>query len=260
VNHGVLVHSSTFDQAPGTEWSIHRTAVTPAGNRAYLGAFGNETVTLTLPSLPAHVAVTILCDQFVLGSWDGNSTEAGPDRWSLDVAGGLRLVDTTFNNGPHGTAATGQSYPGDFPAAQNPARTGAMEINTLGSHVAGEGPLDAVYRLVESFPHTASTLVLNFRGHGLSGLLTDEAWGLDNVRVHVTPPEPRPDLVPVGVVEDRFLFRVTVQPGRTYRIEASQDLVQWDLLRTESPVTSPLEVLDPDVCARPHRFFRVIRQ
>ncbi len=78
--------------------------VTPAGNHAYLGAFGNETVTLPLHSLPAHVAVTILCNQLVLGSWDGNSTEAGPDRWSLDVAGGLRVVDTTFNNGPHGIA------------------------------------------------------------------------------------------------------------------------------------------------------------
>lgn len=260
VDYGVLVYSGAFDQPPGTEWSANRTAVTPAGNRAYLGPFGNETVTLTLPALPAHVAVTVLCDQFVLGTWDGNSTEGGPDRWSLDVAGGLRLVDTTFNNGPQGTAAAGQSYPGDFPAAQNPARTGAQENNTLGFQVPGEGPMDAVYRHVESFPHTAQTLVLNFRGQGLSGLLTDEGWGLDNVRVYVTPPEPRPELVPVGIVEGGFLFRVAVQAGRTYRIEASENLVQWELLRMESPVTSPLEVLDPDVFTRPHRFFRVIRQ
>ncbi len=260
VNDGVLVYSNAFDEEPGGEWSDGRVARTPVGDRGFLGEFGNETVTLTLDDLPPHAAVTVRARQFVLRSWDGNSTVEGPDRWILDLAGGLRLVETSYNNGPAETAAAGQAYPGRHPGGQNPARTGAVESNTLGYEVPGEGPMDAVYFHRHTFPHTASRLVLNFRAEGLSSDPDDETWGLDDIQVFITPLVVRPVLEVVGIDAEGLALRVTVEPGATYDVEWSSDLIRWELLVRETPVATPLELVDPDVFTEPHRFYRVIRK
>ena len=260
VNDGVLVYSNAFDEEPGGEWSDGRVARTPVGDRGFLGEFGNETVTLTLDDLPPHAAVTVRLRQFVLRSWDGNSTVEGPDRWILDLAGGLRLVETTYNNGPAETVAAGQAYPGRHPGAQNPARTGAVESDTLGYEVPGEGPMDAVYFHRHTFPHTASRLVLNFRAEGLSADPGDETWGLDDIQVFITPLVVRPVLEVVGVDAEGLALRVTVEQGATYDVEWSSDLIRWELLVRETPVVSPLELVDPDVFTEPYRFYRVIRK
>lgn len=45
---------------------------------------------------------------------------------------------------------------------------------------------DTVYRLRFTFPHSDSSVQFNFSGIGLQEI-EDESWGLDNVRVRVSP-------------------------------------------------------------------------
>jgi len=176
-----VVYSNDFEEAEGPEWSNTSTDITQSGQR-FLGHFSNDTVSLTLNDLPSHTDVTVSFDLLIIRSWDGNGPE-GPDVWDLSVAGGQTLLHTTFTNAdPSGTER--QAYPGTYPGGEHPGRTGAAETNTLGFTFRGT-PWDSVYRLISTFPHSASSLVLNFSGSGLQGVL-DESWGIDNVEVSVT--------------------------------------------------------------------------
>ena len=105
-------------------------------------------------------------------SWDGNDNTYGPDIWDLSVQDGPTLLHTTFSKGQR------QAYPDTYPGGDHPARTGALENNSLGYSFYG----DSVYHLSFTFPHSANSLVLVFSASGLQGL-GDESWGLDNVNV-----------------------------------------------------------------------------
>ena len=125
--------------------------------------------------------VRVSFDLFVIESWDGDDIYYGPDIWDLRTGDGLVLLHTTFSN----TAISGhaQNYPDAYPGIEHPAQTGAAAVNSLGYGVYG----DALYELTFTFPHSADTLVLDFSGSGLQDL-SDESWGLDNVRVGIAPP------------------------------------------------------------------------
>ena len=177
--------------ALGSEWSSTTVDTTPLGSRNFLGQFDNATVSLALP-LPAHTEVTVSFDLFILQSWDGNDTDFGPDVWELIADGGPTLLHTTFTNAFASEPAFRQAYPDAFPGGDHPGLTGAAESDTLGyPNVAGyDGASDSVYQLSFTFLHSASDLILHFAGTGLEGI-GDESWGLDNVRIDVTPiPEP----------------------------------------------------------------------
>lgn len=175
----LLVYSNDFEGPVGSEWSKNITSVTPIGARGFLGAFGEESVRLTLTNLPLHPAIVVEFELFVIGSWDGvdykpegPSPLDSPDLWQLSEIGGPILLNTTFSNTHHF-----QSYPGNYPAVY-PARTGAVENNTLGFSE------DSVYRLTFTFTHTAPTLRLLFSGMPTS---PDERWGIDNIKVYAVP-------------------------------------------------------------------------
>lgn len=192
----VWQYTQDFEGVVGAEWSRQQIDVTPVGQRRFLGRFGNDTVSLTLSSLPPHQAVTVSLDLFIINSWDahGPVNVGGPDVWDLSVAGGPTLLHTTFSN--TGYANPFQAYPDNYPGADHPAGTGAVESNTLGYG-------DAVYHLIFTFQHRASGLSLNFTGQGLQELW-DESWGVDNVSVALSPPDGglyiQTELVPVGVL------------------------------------------------------------
>jgi hypothetical protein len=173
------IYSNDFESAVGSEWSNTSTAVTPAGARKFLGQFGNQTVSLTLGSLPAHDSVTLSFDLFVINSWDGVGPN-GPDVWTLGVEGGPMLLNTTFSNVEE--LGRKQSYPDSYPGAEYPAGTGAAEIDTLGYTYYG----NSVYHLEYSFAHSDDSIVFNFSASGLQGI-NDESWGIDNVTVDVVP-------------------------------------------------------------------------
>jgi hypothetical protein len=152
------------------------------GDPGYNRTRVEQTIRLTLRDLPPHSALKVSFDLYVLKSWDGNSPRYGPDRWSLDVAGGPVLLDTTFsNNQKVSTEGSDQ----DYPKLRSPPRTSASVTNSLGYRFFG----DSIYPLEFTFAHTASELTLNFRSSLFEGKGTaDESWGLDNVRVATAKP------------------------------------------------------------------------
>ncbi len=183
-------------------WSEPITTTSPSG-QAFLGEFGNQTVTLNLGTptpLASHGRVQVTFDLYLLRSWDGNMlTNAarlepafpgldlaplasqelvGPDHWEFRAAG-RSLLHTTFSNWEG--EAYRQSYPGAYPQGDYPARTGARAVGELGYSFKSL-PMDTVYSLAFVFDHSAPTLRLDFSAFGLQDL-ADESWGLDNLRV-----------------------------------------------------------------------------
>ncbi len=186
--NAAVIYSNDFESVVGSEWSSTSTDTTPANNREFLGQFAeNDTVTLSLGNLPVHNSVTVSFDLFVIQSWDGTSTDWGPDVWQLGVVNGPVLLSTSFSNSWEDGHM--QSYPGSYSSGEEyPAYTGAAEINTLGYDFYG----DSVYHLSFTFNHVNSLLALKFSGLGLQNVC-DESWGLDNMSVAVAGcniPEP----------------------------------------------------------------------
>ncbi|HKQ60638.1 MAG TPA: hypothetical protein VJS92_05085 [Candidatus Polarisedimenticolaceae bacterium] len=180
-------YSANFESGiAGPEWSITTVDTTPTA-RKFLGQFaGNDAVTLTLTPLPAHTALHVAFDVYVINSWDGNDVGAGPDIWELKVTPvGPTLLHTTFSTHSYAGDPRPQAYPGPHPGSSNPARTGVSEPdNSLGYPVTPPFfPLgDSVYHFSFSFAHSASTAQLQFSGSGLE-VLANESWGVDNVTV-----------------------------------------------------------------------------
>lgn len=187
-------YAADFENAVGTEWSAVQRDVTPAGARHFLGQFGNRTVTLSLTNLPSHTNLTASFDLFVIRSWDGSSLSSGigPDLWSLQAAGGPVLLSATFNTISRQIDSvaynTGQSFPQTFPTATFPSFMGSSESNSLGflfnNGVLINVPMDSVYHLVYTWPHSSNDLQLNFIG-GVTEALNNESWGLDNVKIFI---------------------------------------------------------------------------
>jgi hypothetical protein len=148
----------------------------------------DQTVTLTLKDLGPHTRVAVAFDLYVLKSWDGDSPAYGPDRFTLRVAGGPTLLDTTFSNNPKVREdGSSQSYPaGSGAAPGHPPQTRAAATGTLGY---GNFFKDSVYHLSFVFRHTDPALTLEFGSSLFEGKGTaDESWGLDNVVVRADVP------------------------------------------------------------------------
>jgi len=161
----------------------------PVGARRFLGPFATGTNLLGLTNLPSHSEVTVSFDLLILLTWDGNGdSDNGPDIWTLSVAGGQTLLRASFLNTFLIDKNSAQSYPDDVGLGLHDGRTGAVENNTLGYSWNG-CPVDSVYHLTFTFPHTASSLILKFAGMGLQAA-TDESWGLDNIAVFAGPLPP----------------------------------------------------------------------
>ena len=220
------VYSEDFEDGAGSEWSNQSVEHTPIGDRAFLGQFGNDTVSLKLNNLPEHTDILVCFDLFAIRSLDGNNSYEGlgPDLWDLYVPGGVAadtaaaavssdlysVLHTTFSN-DHGRYVNSyheeehdefpQAYPRNHPEGEFPGRWNAAENNTLG-YFFNEEPMDSVYRLGERIPHQGDSIVINFAGSGMQGL-ADESWGLDNVTIYAIyaqgqqiPPTPIPTETP----------------------------------------------------------------
>jgi hypothetical protein len=186
----LVVYFNDFETAVGPELSSTSGPLgldTTVLGRKFLGQFGlpslglsTEIVSLSLTGLPPHSDATVSLKLFIISSWDGNSVP-GPDVWTAGHSGSTtNLQNTTF-----GVAQGPQCFPSDCPAS-NAARTGADEpANSLGFGFFG----DSVYDLSYTFPHASSTLLVEFEAINLQAI-NDESWGIDNLRVEVTPREP----------------------------------------------------------------------
>ena len=193
-----VFYSNNFENTsnPLTEWSNHSTDNTPGtvshATDRFLGQFGNSATLLTLNSLPIHDHITLSFDLFIIRGWDGNTdippwggSSIGPDIWFCSVQGAEQLIYTTFTNNEQ--LGFRQAYPLGYPSGDFPARSGAIEINTLGFlAVDADFVHDSVYHLDFTFTHSQSNIVMNFGATGLESL-ANESWGIDNVTV---TPEP----------------------------------------------------------------------
>ena len=166
------VYFNDFEGTIGSEWSDTIRSITPSG-RQFLSQSANDSVTLTLTNLPAHLSASVSFDLYLIESTEENEQYI----WDLNVEGGPVLLDTTFNYNPENTQASPDNYPG---------QTDDSEIDTPVNLSGGD--------MVYSFPnsdrsftinHTDSTLVLHFSESGLA----TQNWGLDNVLVTLEQPE-----------------------------------------------------------------------
>jgi hypothetical protein len=189
-----LLYTADFEGAIGAEWSTNRVSVTPIGGRKFLGDFGNNTVTLSLTNLSTNTPLTLEFDLFVLRTWDGNSSSAGPDLFRVDI-GPTRVLNTTFKQPG---SLPRQSYPSNYLSGEHAAMTGAREINSLGYNSSGT-PMNSVYHLSFAFVATNAAQTFMFSALNLEGL-NNESWGIDNVVIaDGTPPS-----VAITAPGDRF--------------------------------------------------------
>lgn len=190
----IPVYENDFEGEVGSEWSNTSLDFTPIGARKFLGQFGNETVTLTLNSLPTHNSITLLLNLFIIRSWDGSWIDPvlGPDIWELSHSGGSILLHTTFRN--TGWPGVTQAYPDNYPDGMHSSRTGSTENMTLGYDFYG----DAVYNLSFTFPHDSETLTLDFSASGLQEV-TDESWGIGYISVWVSGDNPCVSVSPESI-------------------------------------------------------------
>ena len=120
-----------------------------------------------------------------------SSSDSYFDRYyEADILGN-QLFNYTYHYG-NGDSYSGHGYAavGTYTAGQTigyypnetigtyPGGTGAIENDTLGYSFYG----DSVYRLSYTFTNLSDALTLNFIGSGLQEI-SDESWGLDNVKV-----------------------------------------------------------------------------
>jgi hypothetical protein len=193
--HALPLYQNDFESADGSGWSAGSIVLAPNGSTRFLGLFDRDhSTTFALGGLTPGDSLTFQLDLYINRSWDGNSSAFGPDLFTVEVVGGPILLQTTFSN----TNLPGfeQSFPDAWnpgsPVA-NPPRTGAFAVNTLGFITEG----DTTYRLMLPVTPVSSDLTLRFSGLNLQDL-TDENWGIDNVTVTATVPEPSTILLLLG--------------------------------------------------------------
>ena len=192
---GPIFFADDFEGGAAGDWSNVTTNTAHTNNLTeFLGNFGSDTVSLTLIRLPTHSEVQLRFDLYLLDSWDGDGTNCpgcGPDYFLVGHGAGLRnLLFETFG--------TNQSYSATRP---EPSRC------QLGFNSAY---CDAIYRNINNgfyFPHKGDSLNLNFSAMGLQAL-SDESWGIDNVRIALIlepavpptagPPAPEPTPTPTS--------------------------------------------------------------
>ncbi len=195
---GGWYEKNDFEGSVGPEWSSTTTDVTPGtanhSTDTFLGQFYNDTVSLTLNSLPSHTQISIEFDLYIIRSWDGLDNE--PDFWGMSVYDPesdttLYTYTTTFCK----NFGDDQSFPDEYGFGSHPKDTGAAEINKLGFTFSTYGIMDAVYSFPDSanhdvdfiIPHSGNSVVVNFFASELEFSPSDESWGIDNVLV---TPEP----------------------------------------------------------------------
>lgn len=157
---------ASFESAVGAEWSSSTTTSTIPSFSTFLGRFANEQQGVRIATTIGE-SYTLIFDGLFLDSWDGDSASNGPDTFMVYV-GGMPALDDTFSHQPDSSGAT-FSYDG-WPRFWS---------TNLGF---GTWRDQLMPQMVVRFTATTSETVITFEGSGLQGV-SDESWGVDNVRV-----------------------------------------------------------------------------
>lgn len=225
---GWTLTSATLGSVPvrGLPAGASATAQSFVGS-GFLGELGgNDVLSLTLGGLPAGpLYVSIAFDAYLLRSWDGESVTYGPDTFGFGY-NNATLLAATFSNGaatqsycPYGGSSCAPTFSSD--AALKDSLGFDFGLWTPGDPNESRGaiPMSLVYQFPDPvngsapgyqfspFVYTGSEITFSFfssglqlrtdalpAGYDLQGTplaYADESWGIDNVRVTVSPvPEP----------------------------------------------------------------------
>ena len=170
----------------------------PNNSELFLGPLTQgASTTLTLNNVAAHTAVSLSFSLYAIRSLDGNGGNgSGVDPFSVSF-GGFPIFFQNFSN--YGNGET-QGYPN---LGTNAPGTGSSATNTLGYTFSQSLFGDSTYTLnLTDLPNSSSTFSFVFTGLSDQGT-SDEFYGIDNVRVGITPtatvPVPGP-LAGAGIV------------------------------------------------------------
>jgi hypothetical protein len=163
-------------------------------------------------------------------------------------------------------------------AASQPHRTGTMVSgNSLASwNATTPGQLRLAVSSDSAWLTTEGVLA-EITFEVLSGAADQHIWPLALGAVEVTPDGYAPRTVATQGAEfigrpalagtlsaprygksGEFIFSLTGDPGATYSIQASTDLVNWDTLTSALNATGTIEFTDPDAASFSRRFYRVV--
>jgi hypothetical protein len=193
VGTGTVVLSENFDGASiATQLAPGSAAAEPGQGYVGLGATSNtfaanllrsatgNTVTLTLTNLPAHTSISLEFLLAAIDSLDGSGGLPAGDYFKVTLDG-TKLFREAFANA---TAAQIQTY------VAPPGGTLARMVD-LGFQGPGGFMTDSAYDMslepaFHRIPHSASTATFTFLIEGAGAQsLTDESWGMDNLKVTV---------------------------------------------------------------------------
>jgi len=157
---------------------------------AVLGTYNKGNFILRLDNLPKHDLITVSFDLYIHDTWDGNKPAPdGPDIWQMLVDGSTYIY-TTFSNYPciTGDFCPPQSYPFDYPNNFNNPKTGAYRTDLPGFCSIQSNPNGTTqYKIVKTFKHTNSTLVLQCLDKlvqtNTADPKCDESWSVDNINI-----------------------------------------------------------------------------
>jgi hypothetical protein len=146
------------------------------------GRFNNNTILLTIPSLPTHNAIQIEFDLNIHDKWDGNylGTTNRPDIWQMVIDNAPVLI-TSFSN-----TSYQQYYPGFYnvgnpsPAKSNAIETGLAGICSLKDVAGGSSR----YRIVKTVPHSGNSISFSCNDalQPFNSLCL-KSWSIDNLTV-----------------------------------------------------------------------------
>lgn len=196
-----ILYENTFESGPmGSEWSSNSVLVNEGAFTRFNGRYTNDATVLTLVAVPnpggmggddnndndggsggdggggdddggnggggsQYVVYALEFDFYAIDSWDGDDAGHGPDTFEVSRDGDV-LFSETFAN-----THLGQSFRRPDVGPEKIGFAGVWE--------------DSIYRditLEFELSEDAESFSLSFEGIGLQSM-SDESWGIDNVRV-----------------------------------------------------------------------------
>ena len=172
-----VIYTQNFEAGSAwPEWSVNQTTQSPTFTR-FLGRFLGERATLgvELPPLPEGDGIAgppeaasylLEFSFYCIDSWDGSDANNGPDRFHVFINNEPIFSETFANQHQE------QSY-----------REPDVGRSHMGFH---DSWFDSIYHIALPFVAPAGNVNIGFQATGLL-TMSDESWGIDNVRVSVIP-------------------------------------------------------------------------
>jgi len=118
-------------------------------------------------------------------------------------------------------------------------------------------PIFVVINGVTNSPtHQPWEVLVNHRGYGDRDFITELA-AFRTLIDQVQMPVPAPELSGAQMLGVDFEFTVQTQPGRSYRVQGTDDMSNWITLRTLEGITAPIQFRDTNAPST-RRFYRVV--